>query len=109
MEESAASALGKRIKAMRVARGLTQEQLGELAGYEPMTISRFETANYAPGLDALEVLARALNVELSAFFQFDAPPISAAELRHRICDEVYSTDDTSALAAMLKAIRKLKS
>lgn len=109
MEESAAKALGKRIKAIRVARGLTQAQLGELTKYEPMTISRFETANYAPGLDALEVLARALNVELSAFFQFDTPPISVAELRHRICDEIYNTDDPKTLTAMLKAVRKIKS
>lgn len=103
-----AQRLGKRIKALRQAKGLTQSQLAEATGYEPITISRFERGEYAPGLDALETLGQVFNASIAEFFASESDEESVARLRHNLCDEVYSTGDAATLASMLKAIRKLK-
>lgn len=105
---TAAQRLGKRIKALRQAIGLTQAQLAERAGYDPITISRFERGEYAPGLDALETLGQVFDVTVSEFFTSEPDEESVARLRHRLCDEVYSTDNLATLKSMLKAIRKVK-
>lgn len=108
MAGSAAKALGRRIKALRQARGLTQAQLAEAAGYEAITISRFERGEYAPGLDTLETLSHVFEAPVSEFFTTESDEESVIRLRHSLCDEAYSTDDLTTLKAMLKAVRKIK-
>lgn len=54
------------IKKLRLARGLTQQQLGDLAGLERSYISRLETFNLerdrSPRLIVIEQIANALKV-----------------------------------------------
>lgn len=108
MSESAAKRLGERIKAIRRAKGLTQAQVAESCGYDPVTISRFERGDYAPGIDSLDAISQVLSVPLSAFFDLESEAASASDLRHRICDMAYETNDPALLAAMLKAVSKIK-
>lgn len=101
--------LGQRIRTLRKVLGLTQAQLAESLGYEPMTISRFERGEYSPGFDALHQLAKALGVSLASLLQFETKePLGTTELRHQICDIAYETNDPATLMGMLKAIRKAK-
>ncbi|WP_426778805.1 helix-turn-helix domain-containing protein [Pseudomonas aeruginosa] len=108
MASSAAKKLGKRIKALRQAKGLTQVQLAEAAGYDPVTISRFERGEYAPGLDALETLGQVLEQPIGAFFQSEIEQDSMSVMRHQICDAAYRTQHPGLLADMLKAINKVR-
>ena len=108
MASSAATKLGKRIKTLRQAKGLTQVQLAEAAGYDPVTISRFERGEYAPGLDALEILSRILQEPIGAFFQSEHERDSISVMRHQICDAAYRTEHPGLLADMLKAINKVR-
>lgn len=62
--------LGARIKELRKARKLSQEELAELIGVEPQHLSRIEGGRGFPSLDRLEKLAVALKVGLADFFDF---------------------------------------
>ncbi|WP_083280334.1 helix-turn-helix domain-containing protein [Pseudomonas citronellolis] len=108
MAGTTAQRLGKKIKALRQAKGLTQVELAEAAGYDPITISRFERGEYAPGLDALETLGQVFDASVADFFASESDEESVARLRHSLCDEVYGTSDPATLKSMLKAVRKVK-
>lgn len=58
--------VAERIRALRVAAGLTQEQLAERVGIGPQYMSRLERARRVPSLDMIVELAAALNTTPSA-------------------------------------------
>lgn len=53
---------GRRLRALRADRGLTQIQLAELCGIDNKTISRAENGHRAISIDQIARLARALHV-----------------------------------------------
>ena len=61
---------GEKIKALRKQAGLTQQQLGELCGYEgrsaEATVQHWEHNRQMPPIDKLRALAQALQVALDA-------------------------------------------
>ena len=57
--------LGKRVRAARVAAGLTQAALGEALGVSHTQIARWETGRAEPRIAALLKLAAALVVEVN--------------------------------------------
>lgn len=59
--------VGKRIKALRKTRGLTQEQLAERLGVQRATISNYEIGRRSPHLKELEKIASVLGVSLDYF------------------------------------------
>lgn len=59
--------VGKRIKALRKTRGLTQEQLAEKLGVQRATISNYEIGRRSPHLKELEKIAGVLGVSLDYF------------------------------------------
>lgn len=62
------SSLGPAIRRYRKVAGLTQAELGEKTGFDPKTISRFETGTYTPSVEALFLFSEALGVKLKVFF-----------------------------------------
>ena len=62
--------LGQRIKYFRKAKKLTQEQLAELVGMEPNSISIIESGRNFPTLNSLEKIARALDIELNILIRY---------------------------------------
>lgn len=62
--------LGARIKELRKACKLSQEELAELIGVEPQHMSRIESGRSYPSLDRLEKISLALKVPLKDFFEF---------------------------------------
>lgn len=62
--------LGKRIKEIRKARGLTQEKLAELIDIETCSLSAIEIGRHYPSMPTIEKIAENLDVELKAFFEF---------------------------------------
>ncbi len=63
-----------RIRELRAARGLTQEQLCEAAGISVDAVNRIENGTRVPTLTTLASLARALGVEVVDLVRTEAPP-----------------------------------
>lgn len=66
---------GLQVRALRVAAGLTQEDLAERVGTTKATISKFERSTNRPRLDWIEKLADALGADV-ATLAFDRAPAS---------------------------------
>ena len=56
--------VGKFIAALRRQAGLTQESLGEKIGVSNKTISRWETGNYMPDIEMLQLLSKEFDVSI---------------------------------------------
>ena len=54
--------IGNRIAEIRVARGLTQDELAELSTLSRISIARYETGKIEPGAKALGRIAEALEI-----------------------------------------------
>lgn len=61
---------GKRLKEIRMAKQLTQEDLARLAGLSVWHISNLERGVNAPSFAVLEILAEKLDVTVKDFFEF---------------------------------------
>lgn len=72
--------IGGAVQRLRLAAGLTQQQVAELAEIAPETLSRIERNRIAPSLDVVGRLADALRVRTSDLF-VAAPKPKARTLR----------------------------
>ena len=63
--------LGKRIKELRKRKRLKQEQLAELVGLEPTSISNIENGYNYPTFQNLEKIANALDSTFIEIFKFE--------------------------------------
>lgn len=64
--------LGKRIREIRTARDLTQEQLSDLTDIGASSISKIESGHFHPTDENLEKIAKALNVEPYKLYMFNS-------------------------------------
>ncbi|MRS02274.1 XRE family transcriptional regulator [bacterium] len=62
--------LGARIKELRKAKGLSQDQLSETIGIDPKHLSRIEVGKSYPYMETLESIAKSLDVEIKDLFEF---------------------------------------
>lgn len=62
---------GQRLKAIRLARKLSQEQFAELLGISVDFLSLIERGINAPSFENLDVFSTQLDIPLSALFDFD--------------------------------------
>jgi transcriptional regulator with XRE-family HTH domain len=60
---------GIRVKELRKAAGYSQEAFADRCGFARSYMSRVERGAANPSLDAVEVFAKALNVEVASLFQ----------------------------------------
>lgn len=67
---------GKRLKAIRENRGLTQSQLAELTGLHITTIGNYEIDRREPKATQLKLLAYALAVPMEEFFEDHGKEVS---------------------------------
>lgn len=75
--------LGERVRAYRLAKGISQESLAELSDYSADFIGLIERGVYAPSIEGCERIAGALRIQVSELFQFNeklpAPPTKPAK------------------------------
>ena len=57
--------VGERLKALRIRRALTQEELAQRAGLSKNTVNRLEVDKAEPRMSSLRKLAKALDVDPS--------------------------------------------
>jgi transcriptional regulator with XRE-family HTH domain len=65
---------GRRIKAIRVERKLSQEQFAELLGISVDFLSLIERGINAPSFENLDVISTQLGVSVCDLFKFDESP-----------------------------------
>jgi len=68
--ETSATALGRRVRELRGARGWSQERLAEEASLDRSYIAGIEVGARNPSLKALDRLAAAFDLPLSGLFDF---------------------------------------
>lgn len=79
-----AKAFGRRLKSIREAGRLTQEQVAERTHGDAKYLSALENGRSSPTLDTIMALAKALNVPVSDFVLLDGEDSDARSLRKRI-------------------------
>lgn len=97
---------GKRIKELRIAQNLTQEELAEKIGLEYQTISRIETGYYFTNFTNLLKFADVFKISVKDLFDFNHF-LSEDELKKCICDEVANMNLTQ-LQFTYKSIQNMK-
>ncbi len=75
--------LGKRIKELREKRGLTQQELSELAGIDQRNLSKIECGVTFPSKSLAE-LAKALDISLPHLFEFEHVILTPKGMRETI-------------------------
>ncbi len=80
--------LGQRIKAIRKNKKFTQEQLAELIGIEPQSLSYIETGKFSPSPDTLQKLGEVLKVQPYEFYYFE--PTNDVEMENEIIHKIKS-------------------
>ncbi|GAA3941133.1 helix-turn-helix domain-containing protein [Microbacterium soli] len=68
-EDSDALTIGRRIRQLRTARGMTLDDLAGLVGRAPSQLSMFETGKREPKLTLLQSIARALGTTIDALLE----------------------------------------
>lgn len=94
--------IGQKIKAIRKSRGFTQEQLSELVGIEPQSLSYIETGKFAPSPDTLQKLSEVMNVKPYEFYYFD--PVCEEEMEKEIIKAIKDKKILKAIYKFYKAI-----
>lgn len=70
MKETVLIKFGQRIRELRKARSLSQEQLAELTGFHRNYIGMIERGERNPALVNIEILANAFGISLSELLSF---------------------------------------
>ena len=84
--------IGIRIKELRRAKNLTQEELAEGSSISAKYLSSIERGNENPTLDTFIRLADALKVEMWELFEFSQEGKSVEEIRMVIIDLILNSD-----------------
>ena len=79
-----AKAFGRRLKSIREAAGLTQEQVAERTRGDAKYLSALENGRSSPTLDTIIGLAKALNMPASDLVLLEGEDSDARSLRKRI-------------------------
>ncbi len=101
--------VGLRIKAIRNAKGLTQEEMGALLGRSVDAISNLERGVSHPSFETLELLSEKLDVPVKAFFEFDGGEDDSPE-RVRLLESLRSAVeklDDGKLSVAVKQVEAL--
>ncbi|MGN0974110.1 MAG: helix-turn-helix domain-containing protein [Bacilli bacterium] len=76
--------LGKRLKKLRLQRGFTQKQLGDLINVTKVSICCYEKEERVPTLETLIDLANALKVDLNTLVGYDKYIVSDNDIDYGI-------------------------
>lgn len=76
--------LGRRIRTLRISKGLTQQKLGNKADVDYKFIGEIERGNMNPSFKVLVKIAKVLDVELPEILRFEQEISDAKELEIRI-------------------------
>lgn len=93
--------MASQIKALRKARGLSVDQLGDAIGKSGKTISAWEVGRGQPDADVLIALCVALDAHISDFYQVGASSDGGLSTDERLLLELYRSTDERGRAAII--------
>ncbi len=104
--ESKRVLLGRRIRAIRKAKGWTQEELGSKADISYKYIGEVERGQQNPSFDTLVKIADAFEIELSELFRFEQCIANRKDIETRLTKILkgISDDDLRQLFFVLKGL-----
>ena len=104
-------AIGARLRALRVAAGMSQTTLGEVVGITFQQIQKYEKGKDRIAASTLQVLAAALNVHPGSFFDGempspvgDIPDVRSALKGAAGLQRIYNSKVRKQLAALIDAL-----
>ena len=97
----------KRIKVLRVARGLTQEQLCERAAISVDAITRIESGNRIPTLPTLQKLGDALGVPMADLIDIGHPEAPKQPVPLQRMVNLLEVEDVAVQQAVLEVARAM--
>jgi transcriptional regulator with XRE-family HTH domain len=83
--------IGRRIRILRLERGLSQPELGALIGASALEIDLFEKGAKRVGAARLMRIAKVFDINVSVFFGGEAGPDETAQLEdtlHQLADQI---------------------
>ncbi|MEI6608196.1 MAG: helix-turn-helix transcriptional regulator [Deltaproteobacteria bacterium] len=96
--------LGRRIRTLRTAKGLTQQELGHRADVDYKFIGEIERGNMNPSFKVLVKIATTLDVELPEILRFEREISDQKELESRIA-KIIKTLSVEKLQNVLMLLR----
>lgn len=100
-------ALGKRIRSLRLAKGLTQEQLGERAVINSKYVGELERATKIPSIETLDKISKGLDVPLAEVIRFEHEAGTKKDVLREI-RKVLNGMDEDGLRMALKMLRAVR-
>lgn len=100
------SKVGERIRALRLQRGLTQEQLSERADLHNTYISQIECGEKNPSIVSLDKILTALNITYAEFFEAIDLTKADSSVAAR-CYEIVSRKDATQQSHFLRILQEL--
>jgi transcriptional regulator with XRE-family HTH domain len=103
-------AFAERLKATRMSRQMTQRELAGSADVTVSYISKLEAGGAAPGIDLLERLATALQVNLSDLLPTPSAPATVVAYREQVkelIDSVVAKAGTETLSMLTLLLTRL--
>lgn len=103
--------MGRRIRALRDERALTQAELARRSGLSQSNIVRIEAAERSPTLGSLAKVAQGLGVSLAdlmADATIDVKPAKAEKAWYRLCSTLRDRDERF-LRAVERVVRAMES
>ena len=100
-------ALGRRIRSLRLDRGLTQEQLGELAGVNYKYIGEIERADKTASIETLAKIAAGLDIPLTELLRFEHEAGTGKDVAREI-RKLLNDMDEDQLRLTLKLLRAIR-
>ena len=82
--------LGKKLKQIRISRGISQEQLSEMIYLSPRQMSIIETGNSYPSLDTFVRIAEKLEFDINDFFNVNIK--TQDETRQKVIEQIKTLD-----------------
>jgi transcriptional regulator with XRE-family HTH domain len=95
---------GKKLKAIREAKGLTQQELADLINLQPNTIGQIEIGYRAVSFNTLEAIAEKLNVSFYELFDFEEIKTTNS-LMTSLMREIANLDDKT-LKFLLESVKR---
>lgn len=103
LEHEEVERFARRLKELRVERGMTQAELADKAGVTTTYVSKLENAGAAPGIDLVQKLADALGAGITGLIPDESPGnglIVSREQAQELFEELLKTADAQTFALL---------
>ena len=101
--------IGKKIRQIRIEKGLSQEQLSEKIDISPRHMCTIENGNSFPSIETFVNISEILDIDINKFFNLDHAEKNN-NLRNEICDlvKISSIPQLRLIKDIVMAVQKYR-